>query len=374
MATQEEIAKAVGLSRSTVKAALALKPTISLSEETILRVKEAAARMNYRPNRFAQTMRTGKSGVVGVIHFGGVNQMAAQRSLAAVAAIQDAGYQCIATDVTWSSQRVHAAVSAALDAQVEGVLMVCPTEWMPVDEVQRLRQARVPVVAIAGIRLAGVPCVRINSRQGIADITRHLLGLGYKRLALMTSSPLIVDDPDVQWPTLERREGFKEAILAAGGALVDRPLTGQRTKALKTAGPIGELLSLPVRENWSNPYIQGYERMRALIAQGDLPQAVVCSNDDWVQGAMTACAEEGVRVPHDIALTGFDNVLSGGYGMVPITTAGDPLEEMAGRAMELLKRLMKGKKLKPEEQLVRLPCELIVRKSCGADLRKGSPQ
>jgi LacI family transcriptional regulator len=366
MATQEEIAKALGVSRSTVKAALAERPTIALSEETVERVKKAAQRMGYRPNRIAQAMRSGRSGVVGMIHFGGVNQLASQRSLAAVAAIQDAGYQCVATDVTWSPQRVETAVSSALDARVEGVILVSPSEWTPIEQIKRLSDAGVPVVAMAGMRISGVPCVRIDAKQGIKDLTAHLLKRGYKRIGLLTNYPVEVEDPNVRWPGMERESGFKEAITEAEGTVEVRELEGERGQVVTSRGVVGELLALKLKESWSNPYLAGYERMRALLKQGDLPEALVCSNDDWVQGAMTACAEKGVRVPEDVAMTGFDNALFGGYGMVPITTAAAPMDEMAKRAMGMLKARMAGDKLKPEEQLVKLPCELIIRRSCGS--------
>jgi DNA-binding LacI/PurR family transcriptional regulator len=368
MATQEEIAKVLGLSRSTVKAALAERPKISLSEQTIAKVKRVAARMGYRPNRIAQAMRTGRSGMVGMIHFGGVDSVTSKNSLAVIGAIQDAGYECVATEVMWSPQRLETAVSTMLDAQVEGVVLVNPEEWTAREQIKRLREAGVPVVvvAVAGIRLTGVPCVRVDVAKGIRDLTRHLLGRGYKRIGLLSNYPAETQDPNVNWAGLEREAGFREAIVKAGGAVTVRALKGERGKPAKSKGPVGEVLSLKVKENWSNPYFGGYERMRALLIQGDLPEALVCANDDWVQGALTACAQEGVRVPEDLAMTGFDNAAYGGYGSVPITTATAPTQEMARRAVEMLKLLLKGKKLKSEEQLVKLGCEVVVRKSCGA--------
>lgn len=100
------------------------------------------------------------------------------------------------------------------------------------------------------------------------------------------------------------------------------------------------------------------------------PEAVACSNDDWALGALTACAEAGARVPADIALTGFDNILVGNYGAVPLTTVAQPIEQMTNKAVELLVKQVRGEKLSASEELVKMPCQLVVRHSCGAALRQ----
>jgi LacI family transcriptional regulator len=102
------------------------------------------------------------------------------------------------------------------------------------------------------------------------------------------------------------------------------------------------------------------------------PEVVLCSNDDWAIGALTACGEAGARVPEDIAITGFDDSPIGRFGMVPLTTVAQQPQLMASQAVEILVRKIRGESMQSEEPVLKTPCQVVVRRSCGCAGRSAS--
>jgi DNA-binding LacI/PurR family transcriptional regulator len=121
--------------------------------------------------------------------------------------------------------------------------------------------------------------------------------------------------------------------------------------------------------DWGKTFRQGEVAMSKLIQREKHPDAVLCSNDDWAHGALSACADAGVRVPQDIAVTGFDNETFGEFGSVRLTTVAQPTEAMVDKAVGLLFQRLRGEPISAGEELIRLPCHVVVRQSCGASLR-----
>jgi LacI family transcriptional regulator len=114
---------------------------------------------------------------------------------------------------------------------------------------------------------------------------------------------------------------------------------------------------------------RGRDAWRALLKVGLQADAVLCPNDDWAMGMLAACAEAGLRVPQDVAVTGFDGMRYAQYGTVPLTTAAQPLEEMARYAVDLLVRMIHGHQPAESEMRVSMPCRIVVRNSTGGVAR-----
>lgn len=349
MATQADIARKLGVSRQAVGFALGDNPRLhaKLNPGTCDRIRTAAQQLGYRPHRSAQLLRKRKSGVIGMIQRGGMAQLAMLRAFYAAQAVYRNGYNLLTNDVLWNEDGMRKACEAMLDAQVEGVI-VMNTEMTPAD-LDLLRTARIPMVQVAGVqRLADVPQVRADARQGMRDLTVHLLGLGYRRLSLITAWGDPQHGPDRRcWPTADRVDGFRDAV-----------------------GADGEVVFEETPFDWMLPYQQGLVAMRKLLKRAERPEVLLCTNDDWAIGALRACAEAGVRVPEDVAVTGFDDSVSGRFSMVPLTTVAQQPAVMSRLAVEILLGRIKGDKRVTEESLVKVPCQLVVRQSCGADLRQ----
>ena len=121
--TQADLARKLRLSRSTVAVALNPQSPVKLRKETRARILREAERLGYRPNKYAQVMRKGSSGLIGIFHFGGLSQVAAERIWFASRSVQEAGYQILVNDASWSHGGVRAGCEAMLDARVEGVVV-----------------------------------------------------------------------------------------------------------------------------------------------------------------------------------------------------------------------------------------------------------
>jgi DNA-binding LacI/PurR family transcriptional regulator len=240
-----------------------------------------------------------------------------------------------------------------LDARAEGLLLVGPTDRVPATFLKQIRDAGIALVSLSGVRFPDVPQVRSDFHQCAAELTNHLLGLGYRRLALLTAWGSRVKDFDHQWPVQERIDGFQEAIAKCGSSQVT-----------------GEVICGDEEIDLNPKYNNGRAAMQELLKRPDRPEAVLCTNDSWALGALAACAEAGVRVPQDIALTGIDNDPIGEIIQPPLTSSSQPTEAIATRAVEILMKQVRGEKLSTSEMLVKLPCQLVMRQSCGASLAR----
>lgn len=346
--TQVDIARKLGISQATVTAALNHDSKIALRSETRERVLATARKLGYRPNRYAQIMRKGRSGIIGIIQSVGAMQAAVERAFFMAKTIHEAGYQTLAADLLWYREGLRNACDAMLDAEVEGVLLAgLSGDYYPA-EIKRLREARIPVVALGGGHFLSTPQVCSDYQQGMFDLTQHLLGLGYRRLTLL--APPAAGDPDRKrnWGFTERAAGFRKAVQQAG-------LNSRQ------AGIVYQDNS-----DASDYFCAGKLGMQRILERTPRPEVVLCSNDHWAIAAMQACAEAGLRVPEDLAITGFDNTTDGLYAQVPLTTVAQPNEALGRKAAEILIRVVRGERLAPNERFVKLPCQLIVRKSCGA--------
>jgi LacI family transcriptional regulator len=105
------------------------------------------------------------------------------------------------------------------------------------------------------------------------------------------------------------------------------------------------------------------------MRQSKAPDAIVCGNDDLAAGAMLGLREMGIAVPTDVSVVGFDDRAFAAHLPIPLTTVALPLFEMGQRAAEKLFGALQGDKLKHE--ILRVPCRLVVRESCGGRVHDG---
>lgn len=358
--TQIELARRLGLSRSTVAAALNPKSPIKLREETKALILQEAEKMNYRPHRYAQIMRKGRSGLIGIFHFGGLYQVAAERALYASQAIQAAGYQVLSNEASWNQKGVKASCEAMIDARVEGVIVAGLHDPASTTELNALRRAGIPMVSLSGNRIPQTPQVRADAEEAFYRMTNHVLSLGRKRVVLLYAHMKGTTADALSWTGMERLTGFQRAIRKAGAVEVERFTKGRQVEAC--------VVQSDSRPESFDQYAPAYQTLKSWLAESTAPDAVVCGNDHWAIGAMAALHERGLRVPTDVAVTGFDNIAVGQYLDVPLTTIAQPAKAMAEKSVELLMRKIQGRKVPPEP--VKFACELVVRVSCGGADRK----
>ena len=196
--------------------------------------------------------------------------------------------------------------------------------------VPALQRAGLPVVSM-GMRVGSAPCVIGDPVVGMRALMRHLLDeCGVRRLAVVRGIPTHVDS--------KAREEVLREEFARRGLDVDEDLVVDGLFIVKAA----------------------YDRVRELLRRRPDVEAVVAFNDASAFGALAALTDEGLRVPEDVLLAGFDNCLDAATSWPPLTSVDPHLQEQGARAVELLLELVAGR---PCPQTVQIPAGLVVRTS-----------
>ena len=195
---------------------------------------------------------------------------------------------------------------------------------------------RLPVVVLAGPReIDRLDHIEVANENGQYELTRHLIAVhGLTRLAFVGGH---TDSPDAE----ARFAGYQRARREAGLPVPDEPdIRAALTRA------------------------DGRAAVDTLAARPDgLPQGLLLANDQMAVGAMEELAARGVRVPQDIAVTGFDGIPLGRMVRPSLTTVRQPMRQMGEDAVDLLTARLAGSEREPVSLM--LPVSLAVRESCG---------
>ncbi len=327
--TLADVAKEAGVSPST--ASRALRNDAAVRAATKRRVRETARRLGYEPNRLARSLRTRSSSFVGVI----VPDIAIGFYARAVKGAQDmlerAGYQVLVMNTEREGRREVEALRTLLAHRVDGVLLATSGGFDGSE--------RVPVVFFDNlVPGSGVGNVARANRDGMAILVSHLAGHGHQRIGFVGAPSLLTS-------AMERLEGFQASVAAAG-----LPFRSEYVR-------LGD-------EVWSPA--GGERATRELLDLEEPPTAIVTASDTLAFGAIEALRARGRRIPEDVALVSFDDPLFGDLLDPPVTALARNERELGELAASLLLHaLQTGARAAPAE--VRLPVELIVRRSCGCN-------
>lgn len=356
----KEIAAELGLSRYTVSDVLNCGDK-RYSEKTRKRIQEAAKRMGYRPNRVAQSLRSKKTQSIGILNFHSLHELSAMKLHKVLEEVGKTGFYPLVTNAQWHIDGCRESVGQMIESRVSGVLLVNPfLSSADFPELQRLLEAEIPVVSMGGDQLAGVPRYMSNKESGFNQMTRHLVEQGYKRILLMLQGRSTQEDTLANWHAESAIRGYQHCLNEHG-------LTEYEDIFLIKK----HLLPIEV-EYQHDPYVMGYWGMQQVLKrEGKRPEAVICSNDSWAQGALRACCETGIRIPEDMPVCGFEDELSSRYGILPITTFRHPLNELVERSVKHLMELIESNQM-GEDSLQTISGELIIRASSQAQLDQKS--
>lgn len=336
--TQATVAREAGVSQETVSHVLGSKAD-RYHPETRKKVLEAVKKLNYRPNKSAQIMRQGRSNLIGIIHFGTGYQSAKEAVRYLPQAIAANGYDLLVMDMSWHGSH-RRAVEQLVDLRVEGVIISNQVESFGMEEVEVLKRAAIPTVTLSGNEKLGIPSIYGDSSTAFTEMVRHLYDIGHRRLLLLTNTY-------ENRPTLGRIKGFQDGLQQFSDAQ-------------------GEVVRLMADRGKADIGTAAYQYLRTRIASKSLPDAILCTNDQWARGVFAAALEAGLRIPEDIAVTGFDNEPFGVQAPYYLTTAAPDFAEECGKAVEVLMDLIAGRPL-PQQHYI-YPSRVIVRRSCGASV------
>lgn len=346
-ATIKDVAIEAGVSFSLASQVLRDDPNTTKRESTRRKIFDAASKLNYRHDTAARALRTGKSGVIGVMsRTQPIVTTIVETEQIIVDEVMRRGYRAAIIGTSGKGDdHYENTFQEMLSLRVEGVVMNRVVLWHCREQVEMLQRAGIHVVVIGSSVDDNIDGLMEDDRCGFYESTSHLIRLGYRRIMFLSYLPGYYHG----FPL--RLAGYKDAMAAGGLPVTDDLLFG--------LDKYGDENSCQI----------GYSAALEIIERGQVPEAIVCSNDEVALGAMRGIHSKGLRVPEDIALVGFDGIVLSAYGAMPLTTVAQPKEELAVGAVDLLCRRIEAKTstFTPEYKI--LKPRLIVRESCGANLR-----
>lgn len=347
-----DLGKRLKLSPRAVSQALhGGKCTVRISEKTRQRVLALAEKLNYRPNRQAQILRMGKSGMIGILAVQGYGYRLQEELFFARKQAEEHGLgPSIYLLPDPSQASADRAIDFVLDTKVDAVLIFGDILG---SRLRRIQEAGVPAVAVGSPNVSLIPRYFADKEAGFARLAGHLIEQGARTITLF--SMIAAPDRRKNWHAWCAMAGVKGAVAKA---------IAEGREVHFQAQPMRLQDNVLSREGLRiHPYhAAGYLGMKSLIDGGIVPDALMCLSDNGVHGALLACAENGIKVPEDMMITGFEDDISSSAGTLPITSARQPLEAMLGLAFEDIKAISSGRR-KVAGRSTELPCELVIRQS-----------
>ena len=336
-ATSLDVARAAGVSRTTVSLVLNDAPRSGIPDDTRDRVLQEAARLSYHPNVTGRSLARGRTNTLALVVRQDPVRAAADLFLPEVLhGLNDAlcpqGYHMLFRPVDPQSQEDGYAY-LIYEGYVDGLVLSGPQ--LKEREAVELHEQKLPVVVTGRLPGDAVPYVDADNYQGGQQATNHLIRLGHQRIGMISNAP------ETYVASRERFRGYQDSLLAAG---LDYD------RSLVRAG--------------SFTSESGRRAMNELLELDDPPTAVFVARDLVAFGAMAAIKERGLSIPGDVAVVGFDDVSVARYVEPALTTIRLPAYELGCRAGEVLLTLIEEEAAPEPGRL--LPAELVVRDSCGA--------
>ena len=323
---------AADLGVSTVTVSKVLRGGVDISERTRARVLKRMAELNYQPNMQARGLASGRSFAVGLVVPDLVHPFFGEFAKSLAGALRASGLALVLSsseeDPEIERQEIRTLVNRGVD-----VLLVASCQRM--EDAEFSTRKGLPILLIdRNIPRLGGDFVGSNDVLVGELATRHLIGLGRKRIAHIGSQGTS--------PSVDRFQGFRNALGIAGIKL-PKSYVVTRERFEETGDSAG------------------YRAMQELLAQKQRPDAVFCYNDLSAIGAMQAAMQAGLSIPGDIAFAGCGNLRYAEYLKVPLTSVDQSIERMG----EMAARRALALSLKPEHapQTNFVEPKLIVRQS-----------
>ena len=333
--TIKDIAKALGLSTSTVSRAL--RGSYEISPETKKLVIEYAEQYNYRPNPIALSLKERRSRSIGVVVCEIANNFFSQAINGIESIAYNRGYHVIISQSHESYDREVVNVEHLASRSVDGLLVSLSAETEHIEHFRNLHEKGFPIVFFDRITEdIDTFKVVVDNYKGAYDATRHLIDAGYSKIAHVTSSQHLSI-------TKERLEGYKAALADNGIALNEYYI-----KYCNHGGMI---------------FAELEDAVKTLVNLKDRPNAIFSAGDRLTISCLSALKSISLKVPEDIALVGFSNSPLVELLSPSLTAVKQPAFEMGQVATELLIKLIESKRPVTEFEKVVLQTEIFKRDS-----------
>ncbi|MGL4859595.1 MAG: HTH-type transcriptional repressor PurR [Enterobacteriaceae bacterium] len=330
MATIKDVAKLAGVSTTTVSHVI--NKTRFVAENTQAQVWQAINSLNYSPSAIARSLKTNNTRFIGLLAATNEAPYFAEIIQAIEQHCYSHGYTLILCN-TWNDlQKQQAYLAMLVQKRIDGLLVMCSEYPQPLRHLLS-NYSELPMVIMDSESVLDnqAAIIQDNGFNGGYMATRYLIERGHRAIATITGQLS-------KHTGSARYEGYLQAM---------------------------HDFAIPLREEW---IVQGdfepesgYRAMQQLLAQTPHPTAIVCGGDMMAMGAICAADEQGIRIPHDISIIGYDNVNNSRYFTPALSTIHQPKEQLASAAIELL--LNKISKQRAEPQNIELQPSLIERRS-----------
>ncbi|MBS1755175.1 MAG: LacI family DNA-binding transcriptional regulator [Ferruginibacter sp.] len=333
--TIKDIAKALGLSTSTVSRAL--RGSYEISAETKKLVVEYAEQFNYRPNPIALSLKERRSRSIAVVVCEIANNYFSQAINGIESVAYNRGYHVIISQSHESYEREIVNVEHLASRSVDGLLVSLSAETNQFDHYKNLHEKGFPIVFFDRITdEIETHKVVADNYQGAYNVTKHLINAGYKKIAHLTSAAHLSI-------SIERLEGYK-------AALRDNkiPFNDKYVKNCNHGGMI---------------YNEQEDAIKSLLNLKDKPDAIFSGGDKLTVSCLAVLNELKVKVPDEVALAGFSNSPLVELMKPGLTVVKQPAFEMGQTATELLIKLIESKRPVTEFEKIVLQTEVFERES-----------
>jgi LacI family transcriptional regulator len=330
--TQADVARRADVSQALVSYVLNGKAELSVPEDTRQRILDAISELGYEPNFSARSLRTRKTFTIAVVLPDITNPFypAFARGVQDVA--QQRGYDLILYNTDGLPERERQCMRLLRRGQVDGVIM---TLFHPnTEDLRSLQERGIELAMLSSLSRPelGIDSIGIDEPAAVCEAVAYLIGRGHRRIGILAGLP---GTP----PYLMRLDGYQRALIAA--AL-------PRDKQIIQNGDFSEQ--------------GGYVATHKLLTLDSRPTAIFAANDLMAIGALRALRAQGLRVPHDMALIGFDDIPAARLISPPLTTVTQFEGQLGRRLAELLLDRLESK-LSEAARHEMLPHQLILRES-----------
>ncbi|MDX1934604.1 MAG: LacI family DNA-binding transcriptional regulator [Capsulimonadales bacterium] len=334
--TIQDVARACGVSPTTVSLVLN-NSSRRISAETRERVLRYVRETRYQPSALARGAAVKRLSTIGVLSgFGGSHYLHYSYYLQVLGGVMEYAQArqlnlLVLNENLWSGEmselRLH------IDGRCGGLLLIGPREKNQL--LPALTERGIPFVVVGKEKEdQAFTCVDVDNRQGAKTVTEYLLRQGHRRIALFRGSLLgFFDD--------ERYAGYRDALSEANL-------------------PFDPTLVFDSELSYSEYGGQDMARQMLRLPPRQRPTAIFCGSDQIAYGVLDVFREQGIRVPKDVSLIGFDDERKAAMTDPPLTTLRQPYETIGARASQLLIERIEGAESGVQDFL---PGELVVRQS-----------
>lgn len=332
--TQNDVARLAGVSRATVSYVINKRHEgpILITEETRQKILAAAEHLGYEPDAAAQSLRMQVSHTIGVLIPDLLNPHYWQIVDGVEEIVQTRGYDLLLASTSLLPDREHSALRSLLRRRVDGLILALTYREQDEQEIKTVIYRRNPVVTL-GEAHSELDSISPDDRTGCRQLVQHLLDLGHRRIGYVygvAHHPL----------GLHRLESFQRMLAEIGQMDIEQNI-----------------------EYCGAKISDGYQAAHRLLSHNPHPTAILAINDLLAIGVMHAVVEHSLRIPEDISIAGFDDIVQSEFLNPALTTVRMQAEEMGRAAAHLLFERM-AEPERPTQHLT-LPTLLVKRASTG---------